>query len=68
MVGVVVLSFLICWFPFALMFAGSPFFPILATFFEKQHGSEESVTWLGKFATLYNSFQLVIMFDKFSLL
>ena len=47
MVGAVVLSFLICWFPFALMFAGSPFCSSLATFFA-DHGLEEPVTWLGK--------------------
>ena len=47
MVGVVVLSFLICWFPFALMFAGSPFCSSLASFFD-DYGMEEPVTWLGK--------------------
>ena len=55
MVGVVVLTFLICWFPFALMFAGSPFSDTLATFFNR-YKIEASVTWLGKegHITIYN--------------
>ena len=50
MVGVVVLSFLICWFPFALMYAGSPLSKIIETFFA-QPGLEEGVIWLGKLCT-----------------
>ena len=47
MVGVVVLSFLICWFPFALMYAVSPLSKIIESFFA-QPGLEEGVIWLGK--------------------
>ena len=55
MVGVVVLTFLICWFPFALMFAGSPFSISLATFFAENR-LEETITWLGMntFTFIYN--------------
>ena len=46
MVGVIVSAFLICWFPFAIMFAGTPFSPSIGEFFVNNN-LEETVTWLG---------------------
>ena len=45
--GVVVASFLICWFPFALMFAGTPFNARIGKFFEDNH-LQDIATWIGK--------------------
>ena len=47
MVGVVVFSFLFCWFPFAIMFAGTPFSSKVGNFFV-EYKLEDIVTWLGK--------------------
>ena len=46
MVGVIVSAFLICWFPFAIMFAGTPFSPNIGAFFVNNN-LEDTVTWLG---------------------
>ena len=48
MVGTVVLTFLFCWFPFALMFALSPFSPDIGHFFT-DNNLVDFVTWLGKY-------------------
>ena len=46
MVGVIVSAFLLCWLPFAVMFAGSPFSSHIGHFFES-HELADTVTWLG---------------------
>ena len=46
MVGAIVSAFLICWFPFAIMFAGAPFSPSIGAFFVNNN-LEDTVTWLG---------------------
>ena len=46
MVGVIVSAFLFCWFPFAIMFAGTPFSPNIGAFFVNNN-LEDTVTWLG---------------------
>ena len=48
MVGTIVLTFLFCWFPYALMFALSPFSPDIEHFFTDNH-LVDLVTWLGKY-------------------
>ena len=47
MVGVVVITFIICWFPFALMFTVSPVSNSVAQFFEENE-LEEWATWLSR--------------------
>ena len=46
MVGVIVSAFLLCWLPFAVMFAGSPFSSHIGHFFTS-HELADTVTWLG---------------------
>ena len=46
MVVVIVSAFLFCWFPFAIMFAGTPFSPNIGAFFVNNN-LEDTVTWLG---------------------
>ena len=65
MVGVVVISFLICWFPFALMYAGSPLSKIIETFFA-QPGLEEGVIWLGKICKDIFSKVIIYYFAAYS--
>ena len=48
MVGTIVFTFLFCWFPYALMFALSPFSPDIEHFFTENH-LVDFVTWLGKY-------------------
>ena len=50
MVGTIVLTFLVCWFPFALMFALSPFSQHIEDFFT-DNNLVDFVTWLGKSQT-----------------
>ena len=50
MMGVVVATFLLCWFPFGLMFAGSPFSRTVEQMFDKHQGLIDLVTWIGKLA------------------
>ena len=46
MVGMIVSAFLLCWLPFAVMFAGSPFSSHIGHFFESNELAD-TVTWLG---------------------
>ena len=48
MVGTIVLTFLLCWFPFALKFALSPFSRVIEDFFS-DNKLVDFVTWLGKY-------------------
>lgn len=48
MVGTIVFTFLLCWFPFALMFALSPFSQDIEDFFTKNN-LVDFVTWLGNY-------------------
>ena len=48
MVGTIVLTFLVSWFPFALMFALSPFSQDIGNFFS-DNKLVDFVTWLGKY-------------------
>ena len=52
LVGVVVGSFLVCWFPFAIMFAGTPFNASIGKFFEDNH-LQDIATWIGKRSWLH---------------
>ena len=51
MVGVIVSAFLLCWLPFAVMFAGSPFSSHIGHFFESNELAD-TVTWLGNTAPI----------------
>ena len=64
MVGTVVLTFLFCWFPFALMFALSPFSPKVGHFFT-DNNLVDSVTWLGRYHHhTYHSYSLLTFFEQ----
>jgi hypothetical protein len=52
MMGLVVATFLLCWFPFGLMFAGSPFSRTVEQMFDKHQGLIDLVTWIGKLIEL----------------
>ena len=54
MVGFIVLTFLFCWFPFAIMFALSPFSPGIRHFF-RDNKLEDLVTWLGNHSVIIPS-------------
>ena len=59
MMGTIVATFLLCWFPFGLMFAGSPFSKTLEKMFEDNQEIIDLITWIGKLLYCIISFFIV---------
>ena len=47
-------TFLICWFPFGLMFAGSPFSWTVEKIFDDHEELIDLVTWIGELIDLFD--------------